>query len=132
MHYTPSVLVITLPPPGGVYVFIHDLKGYPGQFFTLAIFIDLLILRRMRPEITRPFRAWVAAVYLRIGVSMALLTSPFVQPPKDGKGVLVWDLCSCGHGDLSFFKFVFWESFFDPPQYSYLPPHYYLSTYANS
>ncbi len=86
VHYIPSVLVITLPPPGDVYAFILDVEGYPGQFFSLAVSIGLLMLRRTRPELTRPFRAWVVAVYLRIGMSLALLASPFVQPPKDGKG----------------------------------------------
>lgn len=86
MHYIPSILVITLPPPGDVYAFILDVEGYPGQFFSLAVSIGLLMLRHTRPELTRPFRAWIAAVYLRIAMSVSLLAAPFLQPPKDGKG----------------------------------------------
>lgn len=86
MHYIPSVLVITLPPKEDVYSFILDVEGYPAQFFSLAVGIGLLMLRRTRPELKRPFVAWVPAVWFKIVLSAALLAAPFVQPPKDGKG----------------------------------------------
>lgn len=86
MHYIPSVLVITIPPKEDVYAFILDVEGYPGQFFSLAVCIGLLKLRRTRPELHRPFKAWVPAVWLKIVLSVALLAAPFVQPPKEGEG----------------------------------------------
>jgi amino acid transporter len=56
---------------------------------SLAIGIGLLWLRKRRPDLRRPFRAWKAAVYLPIGLSCALLLAPFF-PPSDGKGEFVF------------------------------------------
>jgi amino acid transporter len=83
VHYIPSFLVIALPPSGDVYSFILEVEGYPGQVFALAGSIGLLWLRYKRPDIKRPFKAWVLAVVLRIGLSLALLAAPFF-PPKEG------------------------------------------------
>ena len=85
VHYVPSLLVITLPPQGDVYNFILDVEAYPGQFFGLAVSAGLLILRSQEPELHRPFKAWLPAVWLRIFVSLALLAAPFFPPPE-GKG----------------------------------------------
>ena len=84
MHYIPSLLVITLPP-GDVYSFILDVEGYPGQVFALAVSVGLLILRFRRPDLKRPFKAWIGAVVLRIVLSTALLAAPFF-PPKEAEG----------------------------------------------
>lgn len=81
VHYIPSILVITLPPQGDVYNFILDVEGYPGQFFALAITVGLLLLRYRRPDLERPFKAWLPAVWLRIIVCLALLAAPFFPPP---------------------------------------------------
>lgn len=86
MHYIPSVLVITLPPQKDVYSFILDVQGYPSQFYGLAVAIGLLMLRRTKPELNRPFVAWLPGVWLQIVMSVLLLAAPFVQPPRDGKG----------------------------------------------
>ncbi|MCJ1462619.1 hypothetical protein MMC07_001221 [Pseudocyphellaria aurata] len=86
VHYIPSVLVITIPPKEDVYAFILDVEGYPSQFISLAVGIGLLMLRRTRPDLRRPFVAWIPAVLLKIVLSVALLAAPFVQPPKNGKG----------------------------------------------
>lgn len=51
----------------------------------LAIAIGILILRRERPDLKRPFKAWLPAVYIRILVCLVLLAAPFF-PPVDGKG----------------------------------------------
>ncbi|KAK1656705.1 amino acid permease-domain-containing protein [Colletotrichum godetiae] len=80
VHYIPSFLVITLPPSRDVYSFILEVEGYPGQILALAIGAGLLWLRFKRPDIKRPFKAWVPAVVLRIGLSMALLAAPFFPP----------------------------------------------------
>ncbi|OHF03801.1 methionine permease [Colletotrichum orchidophilum] len=87
VHYIPSFLVITLPPSGEVYSFILEVEGYPGQFLALAVGVGLLWLRFKRPDIKRPFKAWVPAVILRIGLSLALLAAPFFPPdtkPSNG------------------------------------------------
>ncbi|OHW96965.1 methionine permease, partial [Colletotrichum incanum] len=87
VHYIPSFLVITLPPSGEVYSFILEVEGYPGQFLALAVGAGLLWLRVRRPDIKRPFKAWIPAVFLRIGLSLALLAAPFFPPdnkPKNG------------------------------------------------
>jgi amino acid transporter len=84
VHYIPSLLVITLPPSSEVYSFILEVEGYPGQIFALASTIGLVWLRYKRPDLKRPFRAWSAAVVLRITLCSALLAAPFF-PPKDGR-----------------------------------------------
>lgn len=85
VHYVPSLLVIALPPPGDVYSFILDVEGYPGQFAALAMSVGILLLRRRRPELSRPFKAWLPVVWLRIVVCLVLIASPFF-PPEGGRG----------------------------------------------
>ncbi|PYH49363.1 putative methionine permease [Aspergillus saccharolyticus JOP 1030-1] len=85
VHYIPSVLVIALPPQGDVYNFILDVEGYPGQFFSLAVTLGLLLLRYKEPDLPRPFKAWLPAVWLRVLISFVLLASPFF-PPAGGQG----------------------------------------------
>ena len=85
VHYIPSILVIVLPPQGDIYAFILDVEGYPAQFFALALCIGTLWLRKSRPDLKRPFKAWTPAVWLRIALSSCLLVAPFV-PPKNGQG----------------------------------------------
>ncbi|KAG7040467.1 methionine permease [Colletotrichum scovillei] len=80
VHYIPSFLVITLPPSRDVYSFILEVEGYPGQILALAIAAGLLWLRVKRPDIKRPFKAFVPAVIIRIGLSIALLAAPFFPP----------------------------------------------------
>lgn len=84
MHYIPSLLVIALPPQGDVYNFILDVEGYPGQVFSLAVTVGLLLLRYREPSLPRPFKAWLPAVWLRVVVCVTLLSAPFF-PPADGK-----------------------------------------------
>lgn len=81
VHYFPSLLVIVLPPQQDVYNFILDVEGYPGQIFALAVTAGLLILRYKEPHRIRPFKAWLTAVWLRVGVCLALLVAPFIPPP---------------------------------------------------
>jgi len=83
VHYIPSLLVISLPPSGTVYSFIADVEGYAGQFFALAIGVGLLLLRYRKPELHRPFRAWLPAVWLRLALGLFLIIAPLF-PPKKG------------------------------------------------
>ena len=85
VHYIPSLLVIVLPPQEDVYAFILDVEGYAAQFFVMAICIGTLWLRKSRPELKRPFKAWRLAIWLRTALSACLIVAPFI-PPKNGKG----------------------------------------------
>jgi hypothetical protein len=85
VHYIPSLLVIVLPPSSDVYSFILEVEGYPGQVFALALSTGLLWLRYKRPDLKRPFKAWIGAVVLRVALSLALLAAPFF-PPREKLG----------------------------------------------
>ena len=76
VHLIPSLAVILLPPPGAVYSFILEVKGYPAQMSSLAIGCGLLWLRSRRPDLKRPFKAWRPAVYLPIMLSSAATPGP--------------------------------------------------------
>lgn len=89
VHYIPSLLVIALPPSNEVYSFILEVEGYPGTIFALALAIGLLYLRRKRPDLKRPFRAWTIAPILKIILSLALLAAPFF-PPKNKPTGGIW------------------------------------------
>ncbi|KAJ5991065.1 hypothetical protein N7522_011272 [Penicillium canescens] len=82
VHYIPSALVISLPPQGDVYNFILDLEGYPGQIFALSVTVGLLIVRYREPDLVRPFKAWLPAVWLRVAVCLTLLITPWIPPPN--------------------------------------------------
>lgn len=86
VHYIPSVLVIVLPPSSEVYSFILEVEGYPGQIFALATSIGIIWLRYKRPDLKRPFKAWIPAVIFRIVLCFCLLAAPFFPPshPKPG------------------------------------------------
>ncbi len=90
VHYIPSLLVIALPPSKGVYSFILEVEGYPGQLFALATSIGLLWLRYRRPELDRPFKAWKSAVVLRIVLSVTLLAAPFFPPSVRRENGQLW------------------------------------------
>ncbi|KAL8807209.1 MAG: hypothetical protein Q9182_000891 [Xanthomendoza sp. 2 TL-2023] len=94
IHYIPSILVITLPPHQNIYAFILDVEGYPAQFFYLAICIGTLWLRKSRPDLKRPFMAWLGAVWLRIALSSCLIVAPFIGSRRGDAtlvfGVVYW------------------------------------------
>lgn len=78
----PSLLVIALPPQQDVYSFILDVEAYPGLVFALAVTVGLLIVRYREPNRSRPFKAWLPAIWLRVIFCLALLAAPFVPPPN--------------------------------------------------
>ena len=80
VHYIPSFLVIVCPPSEQVYTFILSVEGYPGNFISLAVGVGLIWLRRKRPDLQRPFRAWVPAVVLILCLNVSLLAAPFFAP----------------------------------------------------
>ena len=90
VHYIPSLLVIVLPPQRDVYAFILDVEGYPAQFFAMAICVGTLWLRRSRPDLKRPFKAWRLAIWLRIALSACLIVAPFVRPKNKQGDVGFW------------------------------------------
>jgi hypothetical protein len=77
-----------LPPTTESYSFILEVEGYPGQVFTLAMGVGLVWLRFKRPDIRRPYKAWLPAVILRILLSIALLAAPFFPPKEKPSGGL--------------------------------------------
>jgi amino acid transporter len=80
IHYIPSFLVLTLPSSDTIYSFILNIDGYAGQLIGLAVAIGLVKLRIQRPDLKRPFKAWMLAVGLRIAMSCALIVAPFFPP----------------------------------------------------
>ncbi|THV52713.1 hypothetical protein BGAL_0071g00210 [Botrytis galanthina] len=90
VHYIPSFLVIAIPPRGDVYNFILDVEGYPGQFAALALSLGLIYLGYSRPDLKRPFKAWLPAVWIRIAVCLALIAGPFFKPTKGSADVGFW------------------------------------------
>lgn len=78
IHYIPSLLVIALPPSASVYSFIAEVEVYASQFFGLAIAAGLIILRYKVPELHRPFKAWLPAVWLRIAMAVCLILAPLL------------------------------------------------------
>jgi hypothetical protein len=87
VHFIPSFLVIVLPPSETVYSFILELEQYPAQIISLLISFGLLWLRVKQPDLKRPFKAWLPAVFVKIALSFALLAAPFVPPaekPENG------------------------------------------------
>ena len=76
-----------IPPQREVYSFILSVASYPGQVVAVFICFGTLWLRKTRPDLKRPFKAWRSAVVLRLVISACLLLAPFV-PIKDGKGNL--------------------------------------------
>ena len=66
-------------PKKNIYSFILDVEGYPGQFFVLATSLGLIWLRRTRPDLKRPYKAFLPAVWLRVVLSAALIAAPFVR-----------------------------------------------------
>ncbi|KAI0894075.1 amino acid permease-domain-containing protein [Annulohypoxylon nitens] len=108
VHYIPSVLVIVLPPSNEVYSFILEVEGYPGQIFALATSVGLVWLRYKRPDLKRPFKAWIPAVIFRILLCLALLAAPFFPPsnPKpDGLWYATYAVVSVG---LLLFGILYW------------------------
>lgn len=87
VHFIPSFMVIVLPPSETVYSFILELEQYPAQILGLLISFGLIWLRIKRPDLKRPFKAWLPAVFIKIALSFALLAAPFVPPaekPENG------------------------------------------------
>ena len=82
MHYIPSVVVISIPAQN-IYSFILNVEGYPAQFFVLATSLGLIWLRTQRPDLKRPYKASLPAVWFRILLSLALIAAPFV--PREGE-----------------------------------------------
>jgi hypothetical protein len=80
-HYIPSFLVISIPA-ANIYSFILDVEGYPGQFYGIAASLGLIWLRYKRPDLRRPYKAFLPAVALQSAHSVAVIFGPFV--PREG------------------------------------------------
>lgn len=92
-----------------MYSFILEVEGYPGQVFALASSAGLLWLRYKRPDLKRPFRAWRAAVVLRVALSLALLAAPFFPPKgKQQKGKIWYATYAVVGISVILFGLVYW------------------------
>jgi hypothetical protein len=80
-HYIPSFLVISIPA-ANIYSFILDVEGYPGQFYSIAGSLGLLWLRYKRPDLHRPYKAFLPAVAFQVLHSVAVIFAPLV-PRED-------------------------------------------------
>ncbi|PON28769.1 methionine permease [Trichoderma gamsii] len=89
VNFVPSLLVIVLPPTSEAFSFILDVEGYPGQVFSLALGVGLIWLRFKRPDLKRPYKAWLFTIVARALLSFALLAAPFF-PPKDRPSGGLW------------------------------------------
>jgi amino acid transporter len=90
-----------------------EVEGYPGQIFGLASAVGLLWLRYKRPDLKRPFKAWSAAVILRIVLCLALLAAPLF-PPKDGRSGGIWYAAYAVVGvGVILFGLVYWFVWFE-------------------
>lgn len=88
VHYIPSALVLTIPS-GDVYSFILEVEGYPGQIVAVAVSLGLIYLRVRRPDLKRPYKAWIPGVVIRMAISCALVAAPFFpSEAQSAKGVL--------------------------------------------
>nr|CDP24888.1 Putative low-affinity methionine permease [Podospora anserina S mat+] len=85
VHYIPSVAVICVPARN-IYSFILDVEGYPGQFFVLATSLGLIWLRKTRPDLRRPYKAFLPAVWARIVLSIAMIAAPFMPMAGESHG----------------------------------------------
>lgn len=85
VHCIPSIIVISIPADN-IYSFILDVEAYPAQFFSLATSIGLLWLRWERPDLKRPYKAFLPAVWGRILLSLALIAAPFVTREGEDSG----------------------------------------------
>ncbi|KAK6189216.1 hypothetical protein LQW54_013498 [Pestalotiopsis sp. IQ-011] len=107
VHYVPSILVIVLPPSNEVYSFILEVEGYPGQFFAFLTSFGILWLRYKRPDLKRPFRAWIAAVVFRMLLSVVLLAAPFF-PPREPQGGIFYATYAIVATSIIGFGVIYW------------------------
>ncbi|KAL5895005.1 low-affinity methionine permease [Pyricularia oryzae] len=108
MNFVVSVLVLVLPPSKEVYSFILEVESYPGQFFALASACGLLYLRRKKPDLKRPFRAWIPAVVLRIMVCLALIAAPFFPPATPTEGGMFYATYAVVGFSIIMIGLVYW------------------------
>ncbi|KAI0597252.1 amino acid permease-domain-containing protein [Biscogniauxia sp. FL1348] len=108
VHYIPSVLVITLPPSDEVYSFILEVEGYPGQIYAMAVAAGLLWLRYKRPDLKRPFKAWIPAVVFRLILAVGLIAAPFFPPTDPNPGGLFYATYAIVGVSIIAFGFLYW------------------------
>ncbi|KAI1633618.1 amino acid permease-domain-containing protein [Biscogniauxia mediterranea] len=108
VHYIPSILVITLPPSDEVYSFILEVEGYPGQIYAVAVAAGLLWLRYKRPDLKRPFKAWIPAVVFRLILAIGLIAAPFFPPTEPKPGGLFYATYAIVGVSIIVFGFLYW------------------------
>ncbi|KAK0742562.1 amino acid permease-domain-containing protein [Apiosordaria backusii] len=108
IHYIPSVAVICVPAKN-IYSFILDVEGYPGQFFVLATSLGLIWLRKKRPDLHRPYKAFLPAVWARIVLSLAMIAAPFIPRVGESRGDHLFRVSYALVGtSVLVFAFLYW------------------------
>lgn len=88
VHYIPSALMLIIPS-GDVFSFVLESEGYISQLVSVLIAIGLLRLRFERPDLERPYKAWIPGVIIRLVTAFALLIAPFFpSEAQRAKGVV--------------------------------------------
>ncbi|TPX43540.1 hypothetical protein SeLEV6574_g05011 [Synchytrium endobioticum] len=72
------MLYILAPPPGAAYNFLVDVSSYPTWIFYAFTVMGLLIIRRTRPDLKRPFKVWTPAAVFFILVCLFLIVYPWM------------------------------------------------------
>ncbi|KAJ1987496.1 hypothetical protein GGI25_006420 [Coemansia spiralis] len=85
-----TILFIVTPPPGEAYNFLIDIGGYPLWLFYGLSVVGLLVLRRTRADLLRPFKTWNIANAVTIFVAMFMCIVPFVKPESGNESIPYW------------------------------------------
>ncbi|KAJ5589139.1 amino acid transporter [Penicillium hordei] len=85
VNLVPSACIILMMPSKDTYSFILSAEGYSGQFVSVGLAAGLLWLRRTRPDLPRPFRAWLPLVWFRLGLCVVMALGPFMSPKDEQK-----------------------------------------------
>ncbi|KAI2637392.1 hypothetical protein GGS21DRAFT_475976 [Xylaria nigripes] len=96
------------PPAYQRCVFVYlGCGSYPEQFFALALSIGAIWLRYKRPNLRRPFRAWIPAMF-RICFCLIGLAVPFIPPSeRNPDGLWYATYAVVGVGIIGF-SILFW------------------------
>ncbi|KAL4893709.1 amino acid/polyamine transporter I [Aspergillus ambiguus] len=90
VNFVPSALLILFLPSRDIYSFVLSAEGYTRQLVDISLAAGLLWLRRARPHMARPFRAWIPLIWFRLALCVAMVAAPFVPASGTGDGRAPW------------------------------------------
>ncbi|KAI1000056.1 hypothetical protein K3495_g8144 [Podosphaera aphanis] len=81
LHWTVSVLIIAVPPPGQIFNFLLDVSGYPVSIIAVAISFGLLYLQnRPKENWSSPFHANPILTLIFAASNILLVIIPWLKP----------------------------------------------------